>query len=517
VSRALRSAARSLVRAASRPALLLMLGRTLGSAAAFAIPVVLARVFDRATFGTYKQLFLIYATLYGIAQFGMAESLFYFVPLEPRRAGRCALNAALVLAGAGGVSIALLACLGSRLGLWLSNDALPGYLPWVGVFLALMLVSVVLEIVMTSRKRYGAAAVTYAVSDILRAALFLIPVLILRSLVGLFLGALVLGVVRCLATFVYLNTEFGGALRPDRAVLLRQASYAVPFGAAALLNVVESSLHQYAVSHFFDAATFAIYSVGCLQIPLLELVAGSSCQVMMVRMAEDRGEGREEAVSLAWRSTTRHLAAVFFPLVGFLLVGARDLVVTLFTERYAASVPIFLIWSATIALAAFQVDGVLRVYAETRFLFGLYLTKLALIAALVVPFIRAFGPTGAVLVTVLAMLAAKTACLARVARLTRTGLRRVLPWGNLIRVAAAAAAACLPALLVRQELQGTAPVRLAAVFAAYACVYAGLYRLLEGGPAADPGGLPEPRAGTAGRAGGLRGGLLPGRYEDTPC
>ena len=36
----------------------------------------------RAEFGTYKQLFLIYATLFGVAQLGMAESLYYFIPRD---------------------------------------------------------------------------------------------------------------------------------------------------------------------------------------------------------------------------------------------------------------------------------------------------------------------------------------------------------------------------------------------------------------------------------------------------
>ena len=64
----------------SRPALLLVAGRSVGLAASFAIGIVLARLFEPAVFGTYKQFFLIYATLYGVAQLGMAESLYYFVP-----------------------------------------------------------------------------------------------------------------------------------------------------------------------------------------------------------------------------------------------------------------------------------------------------------------------------------------------------------------------------------------------------------------------------------------------------
>src|SRR3989338_6047486 len=80
-----------------KPALLLMSGRAIGFVAVFFLPVVLVRIFDQAEFGTYKQLFLIYSTVYGIAQLGMAESLFYFLPIAPKEAGKYVTNSMLVL------------------------------------------------------------------------------------------------------------------------------------------------------------------------------------------------------------------------------------------------------------------------------------------------------------------------------------------------------------------------------------------------------------------------------------
>src|SRR5262245_66130980 len=91
-----------------RPALSLVIGRSLGFIAAFAIPIVLSRILAQAEFGTYKQLFLIYATLFGVAQLGMAESLYYFIPRDAGRAGQHIANAVLTLAAAGIASLAIL-------------------------------------------------------------------------------------------------------------------------------------------------------------------------------------------------------------------------------------------------------------------------------------------------------------------------------------------------------------------------------------------------------------------------
>ncbi|MGV3592757.1 MAG: hypothetical protein ACO1PZ_13805, partial [Gammaproteobacteria bacterium] len=78
------------------PALVLMSGRALGFVAGFVVPLVLARAFGQAEFGTYKQLFLLYGTLFAVAQVGMAESLYYFLPSETERKGNYVVNVLLV-------------------------------------------------------------------------------------------------------------------------------------------------------------------------------------------------------------------------------------------------------------------------------------------------------------------------------------------------------------------------------------------------------------------------------------
>jgi hypothetical protein len=163
------------------PALWLVVGRTVGFVATFAVPLVLVRLFDQATFGTYKQLFVIYATLFGLAQLGVAESLYFFVPKRPAEAGRHAANAivTLALAGAGcAVAVTLAAPRSAR---WLSNPDLAAALPLLGVFLGLMLASALFEIVLVARGRYRTAAWTYAASDVLRAGFLVLPALIVAG------------------------------------------------------------------------------------------------------------------------------------------------------------------------------------------------------------------------------------------------------------------------------------------------------------------------------------------------
>jgi O-antigen/teichoic acid export membrane protein len=457
-----------------KPALVLMLGRGVALMATFLAPLILVRLFDQTQFGTYKQLFLVYVTLYVLSQLGLAESLFYFIPRATRGPGGYVANSMLALSGTGLASLALLWVTAPAVAHWLGNPDLARHLPLLGVFLMLMLPSTALEIVMISRRRYADGAVSYGVSDVLRALAFVVPVLLWHGLDGLLIGAAVFAAARLCASLIYLRRELGASFRPQAALAWEQLAYALPFALTVLVDTVQLNYHQYAVAHRFDAATFAVYAVGCFQLPLLDLVASPLSNVMMVRMAERLRDGQADEALAVCNRTTRTLALVFFPLLALLLVGARDLIVLLFTDRYVASVPIFMICSLNLLATVLQTDAMLRVYAATRFMLVVGIVKLLMIATLIGASISAFGLPGAALVWVMSTLAMKGVVLARMKRSLGVGLGRLVPWRDLAIIASAAAAAALPALVVRAAVDGPVVVRLALTVLAGGVAYAAI-------------------------------------------
>lgn len=455
----------------SRPALLLVGGRSIGLAASFAIGIVLARMFDPAIFGTYKQFFLVYATLYGVLQLGMAESLYYFVPRQSEQTGRYVGNALVMLTVVGLASTAALYVARPALAGWLSPELAEYVLP-LGLFLTFTLASTVLEIVMVSRSRHMAAAITYAISDIVRTLLFVIPALMFGSLRSVFYGATVFAGLRLLATVVTLWREFGRDLRLDLGLWRQQLAYALPFALAVGIEVILINYHQYVVASRFDAATFAIYAIGCLQIPLFDLILTSTVNVLMVRMADgDRGRG---ALAL-WHDTVSRLAFLLVPLAVLLVIGARYLIVGLFTATYAASVPVFVIWVLTVVPAITATDAVLRVYAQTRFLLVMNIVRFVCVAGLIGWFLSMFGLVGAVLVTLLATTVVKFLGVVRIARLMHVGLREAMPWGRLARITALAGVSALPVLWLQRSVAWHPLV----TFIIGGGVYAGTYALLS--------------------------------------
>ncbi len=457
-----------------KPALLIIAGRIAGFAAAFVTPLILVRMFDLETFGTYKQWFLLYITLLTITQIGMSESLLYFLPRANAEAGRYVMNSVLFLASVGATAALILALSSSAIAGWMNNPGLAPLIPLLALYLLFMQASIGLETVMTARSSYRSAAIAYAVTDLARAVFLIVPVLLVPSLRSLLYGAVTFAALRLVYTIRYFWGEFGSGFRPDAACFTRQLAYALPFALSIVASIAQENLHQYVVSGLFDAANFAIYAVGCLQIPLVDLVATSVCNVMMVGMTNAIHDGRETQVIDLWHVTVRKLALVFFPLTCLLLITARDLIVMLFTDNYLASVPVFMVGVTAIVFAAIPIDGLLRVYAKTRTLLAINLLRFTMIAILIHWSIMSFGLAGAMFVTVLALGLGKALGLLAAGSLWRMSLGRLLPWRTLSVIATVSIAASLPALAIAYGVQTVPSIRVLLAGIVYASAYVGM-------------------------------------------
>jgi O-antigen/teichoic acid export membrane protein len=451
---------------------MLMTGRALAFAVTFFVPAVLARVFTQTEFGTYKQFMLITYTLFSFGQFGLAECLFYFMPAHPERAGRFAFNSVVMLGVMGILFSSVLLFNAHSVAHWLNNDALAGYAPLTALYLIFMLMGAVLEISMITRKRFRLATVTYVASDVLRAAFLVLPALITHSLEWAFIGGVTFCLARVLWFFRYFRAEFEPGIRFDTGLLRQQFAYAFPFFCSVMVHILQQNYHQYAVSWHFDAATFAIYSVGCLQIPLVDFMATPASNVMMVQMGEELRNKRPERLLGIWRETTRKLAFVFFPLVGLLIVNAYHLITLLYTTAYAASVPIFMVWSLSILFSAFQTDGVLRTFAENKFLLIINLIRLTAIVILMSWFFTHFNLQGPVLLTITGMLMAKGMAVVRMQKLLKANFAQVLPWKTLGSVLFVSMVSAVPTMLINAKLALPSIVLLPIAGTAYVMTYA---------------------------------------------
>lgn len=457
-----------------RPALQLMSGRAVAFLVTFFIPVLLSRMFTLEEFGTYKLIFLIVYSLYGVGQIGMAECLYYFLPAHPESAGRFVTNSIAMLAATGTLCLTILLLFGERIAARLNNPALTQYAWMAGAYLILMMTGAALEIVMIARKRFRWATLSYGISDALRGALLVIFAAVTRRLEWVLIAGLIFFAIRAIAFLLYVRREFKGNTRFDWQLLKLQFAYTIPFSFAILIDIIQQNYHQYAVAAYFSPAVLAIYSIGCLQIPLPEFLASPASNVMMVRMGDELREGRKSHVVPIWHDTSRKLALVFIPAAAMLIVNANRIITLLFGDRYAQSVPIFMLWSLTIVFSIFQTDGVMRVFAQTRFLVVMNLARLITIVSLMKWSLHRFDLLGPVIVTLIGVTVAKTVALGRIKVLLEIPVKQLMPWMNLGGIAILAMLAAIPSALINAYVDLHSVLVLPISGMTYMAVYAAL-------------------------------------------
>jgi hypothetical protein len=84
-----------------------------------------------------------------------------------------------------------------------------------------------------------------------------------------------------------------------------------------------------------------------------------------------------------FKDATAKLCMFFLPLTAFAVAIGPELIPALYTARYLASVPIFLLALIELPLSAMPIDGLLRSLNATTSLLHIGVVRLAIAAALV--------------------------------------------------------------------------------------------------------------------------------------
>jgi len=431
----------------------LVLARFASAVVTTVVPLVLARAMPIAEYGTYKQLFLVGTTLTAICTFGLPQSLYYFMPRTDRPRPFVVNTLVVLMAAGGAAALGVLAATPwvSRL---FSAPDLVDFRGALATYTGFYLAACALEPLLTSQGRTGAAAMNYLLWDSLRAAAMTAPILLGLGLHATMWSVAFLMIVRSGATWlIAVRGTLGGWW--DRAALRAQLGYALPFGAALAVSVPQHSFHQWVVSARFDPALFAIYTVGCFQLPIVDLLYTPTSEVLMVHVGELERAGRLGEVTRAFRQAAARLAYVFVPTCAFLLAAAPEFIEAVFGVKFLPSVPLFRVSTLAVLFGCFPLDGLLRARGDTAAIFRSYVVKALVTVPLVLAFVHAFGLMGGVLSWLLAEAVGKVLLVVRLPRALET--RRLRDLLDLVPVhegvrAGAASVAAVAIMLVWDRL-----------------------------------------------------------------
>lgn len=441
---------------------LYMFAKTIAFLLSFALPLLLVRRLSQHEFGLYKQVFLVVGTALNILPLGVGMSAYYFLPRERERKGQVVFNILLFYSFMAGSICLAFALRPQLISVIFNSSELVGYSPLIGLTIFLWVISSFLETVAVAHQEFRLATVFVISSQFTKTLLLLAAGIFFSTVWGLIYAAIIQGALQTAILLFYLRSRFGAFWRSfEWSVMRKQLAYALPLGIAAVIIGVQSDIDNYFVANQFGAAAYAIYAIGCFQLPIIGIISDSVGSVMIPRVSYlQKFDRRREIIELTAKMM-RKLSAAYFPLYVFLVIFGREFITVLFTSQYLSSYPIFAINLTLIPLAIFTSgsDPVMRAYAEHRYFLLKARVTLLVILILALSFgARQFGMVGTITIAISMSFIERVVSMVKAGSILQVRWRDARLLKDIGKVVVAAAAAGMVAAIIRSYLMGASPL-----------------------------------------------------------
>lgn len=410
------------------------------------IGILLARMLSPAELGSYRQLFLIYTTISTLMLMGIPQSLIYFLPrlntLEDRRihVGKI-MNLSFVLS----VVFALVLMLFRGLiADKFNNPQLSGLLFIYAAYPVFMFSSSLYSYVMLGQQNASAAARFTLFSVGTDAVLILGAAFFTRELVWIVVGVIAAASLQWLYSRIRLFS-YRAPFRLDAAFYKMQFAYALPLGLSSLIGMLSVQLDKIVISAFFDPASFAIFSIGAMELPFISIFTNSVNSVLIPNMSR---EDTKSGISGLFRAAVRKNALFIIPTAFVCYLFANQIITWLYTDTYLQAVPFFKVYLFILPLRVVTFGALLLAIGKTRLILINSIFTLVSNLILNVILVKALGMMGAAIATVIVTALSTIFYALWLSVKLKYNLREMIPWLALMKTALASLLAFVAAWLV---------------------------------------------------------------------
>jgi O-antigen/teichoic acid export membrane protein len=419
-----------------------------------ALPFILVRRLSQTEFGYYKQLFLILQTTLNLLPFGMNMSLFFFIPRAKTQAekGNIVLSVVIFYLFTTGIAGACFMVNPGLIEQLFHSQPLTAVGRQIGLTMIPYIVSSLLDIILVANGETRLAAISNVAITMARTLLILVAALVWGTIGAILWAVLIVAVLQFVWMATYMRIRFGDFWKSFRWMGLRtQLVYALPLGLAGFILVLQMDVDNYFVSHYFNAAMFAIYATGCFDVPLVGMLGDSVGSVLIPRISALQAAGSTGEIVRVTVSAIRGLAFAYAPIFVFVSVAANQVIAGLFRVEYLASVPIFRINLLWVLLSIVAVDPVLRAFkSEHLWMMRMNIALLALLVVALFFGTTHYGLIGTVSSVIGVQYLARGIFVWKIRRLLKVRREDLRPLTDVLKtlLAAAIAGLCILPLLV---------------------------------------------------------------------
>ncbi|WP_269813706.1 lipopolysaccharide biosynthesis protein [Peristeroidobacter agariperforans] len=400
-------------------------------------PILLVRLLTVEEFGRYREFLLYAGLLTTICAFGINNSLLYFIPSHPNCVRQMVRQAVTMTFG---TSVTVVG--GTLLADYLSNGAiLAGLQLPVAIYVLLFVNLDFWEFYWLSQKR-PVPVFAYTTGRLIARILVVVTAAtIWRDVMPIVWCLIALEALRISGSWIaWRRASRNIDQSSEESCWSEQFRYCWPVGLALILVTLNKSLGNLFVTKTLGVVALAHYAIGTHIQPVIGVLRNSVSDAVLPELAALKSAKGEGALALWRRSTV--VSMILLTAAGVVLFEfAHTFVVTLFSASYEPAVVIFQIYLLVLVREVFDFGVALRAVNKTAPIVTSSLFAILLNLLLLVTVMPIFGLPAAALAFVISRWTEGLVLSRSTMRAYNIGLKDLARWGDLGKVALAAALA----------------------------------------------------------------------------
>ncbi len=319
----------------------------IGSLSAFAFSLlssmILSRYFDKADYGTYKQVMYVYGSLLVVFTLGLPRAYSYFLPRIPINEAKSVIKKInLVLLVSGLLMSAMLFIGAEAIASVLKNKDLASPLKYFSLVPLFMLPTMGLEGILATFKKTKFLAFYNVTTRILMLACVTLPVIIFNGDVSFaIIGFTIASFISFIFALILKNLPVKNEASDNTCLDYKEIfAYAIPIMFAGIWGIAIKSADQFFISRYFGQEVFADFANGSLELPFVSMIISAASIVLAPiyskKAFENTHNSKKEILNL-WRNVFEKTIKLIYPLVVFFFCFADVIMVILYGDRYETS------------------------------------------------------------------------------------------------------------------------------------------------------------------------------------
>lgn len=372
----------------------------LGSLCSFAFGIVsamiLSRYFDKAEYGTYKQVLYVYNSLLTVFTLGLPRAFSYFLPRSPKEEAKDLIrkltNLFFLLGGILSIFLFLTSGLIADV---LNNPDLKSALKIFALVPFLMMPTMGLEGILATYRKTKFLAVYTFLTRLIMLITVAVPTIVFEltcneCLIGFVVGSFISF---CVAIYLKYYPLKGVSRKATSCTFKDIFKFTFPLFTASIWGVLINSTDQFFISRYFGESVFAEFSNGAMELPFVGMITGACATVLTPLFTKQMYEKADfkKVIYPVWHNAFRKSAMLIYPITIFCIFDASLIMSVMYGDTYTVSGDYFRIKLITYFVRIIMFQSILIALGATKFYSKVFMWAFILLLPIEYASVRIFN------------------------------------------------------------------------------------------------------------------------------